>query len=121
MSGPNHAGGTYSLSTRFFTDVLKARHLRILVALDQLGQFSKVARAFNVAQPAISKQLAKLQKELGSQIMRRQGGNVVFTPMGDMLVRHAQEVLSRLQRAEFDIEAFRRGLGGKVRLGPRQA
>ena len=117
MVGPDRTGGTDSLSTRFFTDVLKVRHLRILVALDQLGQVSKVARVFNVTQPAISKQLAELQKELGSQIIRREGSNVVFTPIGEMLVRHAQEVLSRLQRAEFDLEAFRRGLGGKVRVG----
>jgi len=114
---PDYTSDSEGLNSRLFTEVLKIRHLRILVALDQMGQVSKVARAFNVTQPAISKQLTELQKELGSRIVRRQGGTVVFTPIGELLVRHAKEVLGRLQRAEFDLEAFRKGLGGNVRVG----
>ncbi len=37
--------------------------------------------------------------------------------MGELLIRHAKEVLARLQRAEFDLEAFQKGIGGKIRLG----
>jgi DNA-binding transcriptional LysR family regulator len=105
------------LNSRFFRDVLKIRHLRILVALDQMGQITKVARAFNVTQPAISKQIADLERELGSAIIVRQGKTVGFTPVGALLVRHAKDVLNRMQRTEFDIEALRKGLGGQVRIG----
>ena len=109
--------GSVGLSSNFFRETLKVRHLRILVALEQLGQISKVAQLFNVTQPAISKQISELQKELGSPIIRRQSGAIVFTPIGELLVRHARDVLGRIQRAEFDLEAFQKGLSGHVRIG----
>lgn len=105
------------IASRLFRDVLKIRHLRILAALDQMRQITKVARAFNVSQPAISKQIAELERELGTPIIHRQGNAVAFTPAGTVLVRHAKDVLNRIQRTEFDIEALRKGLGGKVRIG----
>lgn len=105
------------IASRLFRDVLKIRHLRILAALDQMRQITKVARAFNVTQPAISKQIAELERELGTPIIHRQGNSVAFTPAGTVLVRHAKDVLTRIQRTEFDIEALRKGLGGNVRIG----
>ncbi|MDF1790534.1 MAG: LysR substrate-binding domain-containing protein [Thalassobaculaceae bacterium] len=91
--------------------------MRILAALDQMRQITKVARAFNVTQPAISKQIAELERALGTPIIHRQGNSIAFTPAGAVLVRHAKDVLNRIQRTEFDIEALRKGLGGTVRIG----
>lgn len=105
------------IASRLFRDVLKIRHLRILAALDQMRQITKVARAFNVTQPAISKQIAELERELGTPIIHRQGNSVAFTPAGAVLVRHAKDVLHRIQRTEFDIEALQKGLSGHVRIG----
>ncbi|WP_390898425.1 helix-turn-helix domain-containing protein, partial [Pseudomonas veronii] len=42
---------------RFFRNGLKLPHLRILVSLAELGQVTRVAAAFHVTQPAISKQI----------------------------------------------------------------
>lgn len=117
MSNEQPKGYPDGFNSRFFRDVLKIRHLRILAALDQMGQITRVARALNVTQPAISKQIAELERELGSMIIVRQGNTVVFTPVGALLVRHAKDVLNRMQRTEFDIEALRKGLGGQVRIG----
>lgn len=116
MTNDKIRGFPQGLESRFFREVLKIRHLRILVALDQMGQITKVAKAFNVTQPAISKQIVELERELGSAIICRRGNAIAFTPIGDLLVRHAKDVLHRIQRAEFDIDAFRKGLGGHVRV-----
>ncbi len=105
------------VGNRFFREVLKIRHLRILAALDQMGQITKVARAFHITQPAVSRQIAELERELGSPIIRRQGLRIGFTPVGELLVRHAKDVLTRIQRAEFDIEALQKGLSGHLRIG----
>lgn len=102
---------------KFFKHDLKLRHLRIIAMLAQLGQVSHVAKAMNVTQPAISKQIGEIERSLNSPIIQRQGNRVVFTPIGERLAAHATEIVKLIERAEFDVDAVHRGLGGHVVVG----
>ncbi|MEZ5730384.1 MAG: LysR substrate-binding domain-containing protein [Burkholderiaceae bacterium] len=102
---------------RFFRDTLKLRHLRMLAALSELGQVSRVARAFNVTQPAISKQLAEIERALEAKVVVREGNRLRFTAVGERLAAHARRVVQQLERARFDVDALRRGIGGRVSIG----
>jgi DNA-binding transcriptional LysR family regulator len=108
---------TSDLTSRFFRDGLKLKHLRMLAKLAELRQVSRVAQAFNVTQPAISKQIAEVAKALGTPIVQRQGNRLLFTPVGERLAAHAREVMQQVERARFDIDALRRGLGGRLAVG----
>ena len=49
----------------------KPRHLRLLVALDDMRHLGKVASSINVSQPAVSKALGELERGLGLKLFER--------------------------------------------------
>jgi LysR family hydrogen peroxide-inducible transcriptional activator len=58
------------------------RQLRYLVALERHRHFGKAADACAVSQPALSMQIRELETELGSPLVERRPGAVVFTEVG---------------------------------------
>ena len=102
---------------RFFETGLKLNQLRILVALEQLGQVQKVADAMHVTQPAISKQLRELESDSGMRLFHRSGNRIEFTPLGAHLARRAGEILQQLTNVEVEIAALAQGLSGALSIG----
>lgn len=102
---------------RFFRSGLKLGHLRILVALSELGQVTRVASAFHVTQPAISKQIAEMETALGAPILQRSGNAIELTGIGRVLVEHGREILRQLELARRDVSALTAGTAGHVRFG----
>ncbi|WP_170304179.1 LysR family transcriptional regulator [Duganella radicis] len=102
---------------RFSEGGLKINQLRILVALQQLGQVYRVADALHVTQPAISKQLRELENITGVSLFRRAGNRIEFTVMGERLARRAGEILQQLTNAEVEIAALAQGVSGTVAIG----
>ena len=82
------------------------QQLEYFLSVAELGSFSKAAERAYVSQPAISKQITLLEKELGVTLFDRRYRKAMLTPPGDIIY----ETLSR-HRAEFDVacrEAKRR-------------
>lgn len=102
---------------RLFDADLKLRQLRILVALEQLGQVQKVAEALHVTQPAISKQLRELESAVGVPLFRRHGNRLEFTVVGARLARRSAEILQQLASTETEIKALSQGLAGTLTVG----
>lgn len=102
---------------RFFEQRLKLSHLRLVTLLASLGQVRLVAEHLHVTQPAVSKQLAELQAGLGGPIVIRVGNRLQFTAMGEALLRHAREVLLRLEQARHEVDALSKGLSGSLAIG----
>ncbi|PXW25443.1 LysR family transcriptional regulator [Paraburkholderia caballeronis] len=102
---------------RFFRSGLKLPHLRILVSLADLGQVTRVASAFHVTQPAISKQIAEIEHALGVPVVNRSGNSVELTGIGQVIVACGRDVLRHIEMARRDVSALASGTGGHVRLG----
>ncbi|NML29997.1 LysR family transcriptional regulator [Paraburkholderia antibiotica] len=102
---------------RFFRSGLKLPHLRILVSLADLGQVTRVANAFHVTQPAISKQIAEIEEALGVAVVSRTGNRLELTAIGKVIVACGREVLRHLELARRDVIALAAGTGGHVRVG----
>jgi DNA-binding transcriptional LysR family regulator len=102
---------------RFFRSGLKLPHLRILVSLAELGQVTRVAAAFHVTQPAISKQIGEIEAALGVAVARRMGNAVELTGIGRVLATHGREILRQIELARRDVSALTTGTAGYVRLG----
>lgn len=105
------------LARHLFEGGLKINHLRILVALQQLGQVQKVAEALHVTQPAISKQLREVESVTGARLFQRAGNRVAFTVVGARLARRAGEILQQLMNAEVEIAALAQGFAGALAIG----
>lgn len=72
---------------------MNIRDLQYLTAVHDLNSFSKAADRCFVSQPTLSGQLKKLEEELGAALMERSTRKVLFTPLGEQVVKHAREVL----------------------------
>lgn len=96
---------------------LKARHLRLLVALDDFGNLKQVADISHVTVPAVSKALAELEKGLGLELFSRTAQGLRPTPYGECLVRHARTLLTDIHQARDELKALSSGSEGKIHVG----
>ena len=89
--------------------------LAIFVRIAQAQSLSEVARETGLSSGAVSKQLARLEAELGVQLVKRSTRHLHLTQEGDHYAAHCRQVLSQLERAR---EEVRKGgeLVGDIRL-----
>lgn len=100
-----------------FQRAITLRHLRVIAALDSLKLVARVSEALGVTQPAVSKQIAELEKIVGVPVVTRDRNRLYLTPIGSRLAEHARQALTQLDRAAFDIEAMASGVVGSVSVG----
>jgi DNA-binding transcriptional LysR family regulator len=95
-------------------DVEKLATLRAVVAHDS---FTAAARALGLTQPAVSRQVSLLERQLGTQLVRRSRRGARPTEAGRLLVAHADAVLGRLALAERELAELAGLERGHARLG----
>ncbi|MCX8227373.1 MAG: LysR substrate-binding domain-containing protein [Sulfitobacter sp.] len=105
------------MSSNDFQKAITLRHLRVIAALSDLKLVARVSEELNVTQPAVSKQIAELEKIVGVPIVTRDRNRLFLTAVGLRLVDHAKQALNQLDRAAFDIEAMASGISGAVTVG----
>ena len=86
---------------------MKLQQLRVLLAVAQHGSIHEAARSLHTTQPALSKTIAELERELGVTLMLRSTRGVSLTAYGTALVKRASLVEQELRHALEDIEAIR--------------
>ncbi|MEO3977426.1 LysR family transcriptional regulator [Streptomyces sp. CAU 1734] len=97
--------------------MLNLERLRTLDALARHGSVSGAADGLHVTTSAVSQQMAKLEREVGQQLLARYGRGVRLTDAGRLLADHAARILSQVELAQSAIEAQRGQVVGEVRLG----
>lgn len=75
------------------TDV-HGRELRAFVAVAEELHFTRAADLLYVSQPALSKQIRSLERQLGVELFRRDRHSVALTEAGEALLPHARRVLA---------------------------
>jgi DNA-binding transcriptional LysR family regulator len=95
-------------------DVAKLVTLRAVVAR---GSFSAAGEALALTQPAVSRQVSLLERQAGTQLVRRTRQGVRPTEAGRLLVEHADAILGRLALAEAELADLTGVRRGHVRLG----
>jgi DNA-binding transcriptional LysR family regulator len=96
--------------------MLDSKRLRILSEVARQGSFSAAADSLGYTQPAISRQIATLEAETGSTLMRRVPQGVVLTEAGRLLVARANTILAQLEDVEYELQALRGLSAGRVRM-----
>ncbi|UYQ60973.1 LysR family transcriptional regulator [Streptomyces peucetius] len=97
--------------------MLNLERLRTLDALARHGSVSAAAEGLHVTTSAVSQQMAKLEREVGQQLVAKNGRGVRLTDTGRLLADHAARILSQVELAQSDIEARRGQAVGEVRIG----
>ncbi len=96
---------------------MKLHHLHEIVAIDERGSIRAAARHLNVAQPALTRSLAELERELGAPLFERHARGVVATPIGQAVVRRAAAILHDVRRTREEVAQMRGATTGTVAVG----
>jgi DNA-binding transcriptional LysR family regulator len=96
--------------------MLDIRRLRVLHAVSSYGSVTAAAAALGYSAPAVSQQLAALEREVGMRLTERVGRGIELTPAAAILVAHTDALLARLDAAESDLAALRDQVSGRVAL-----
>lgn len=75
------------------------RELRYFVAVAEELHFTRAAERLFISQPALSKQIRALERQLGADLFVRGRQDVTLTPVGEELLPHARQVLAEWERA----------------------
>lgn len=79
------------------------RDLRYFVAVARERHVTRAARELHVSQPALSKQIRALERQVGADLFRRLPHGVELTPAGETLLPHAEHVLTTVDAAARDV------------------
>jgi len=80
--------------------MLDPRRLLTFRAVAHAGSFSSAARELALTQPAVSQQVAALERELGERLLVRGPGGPALTPAGELALEHADALAERLALAD---------------------
>ena len=96
---------------------MELQQLRYFIAVADSGKFTAAARDLHVAQPSISKQLRKLEDELGAALLERRRTGVVLTDAGAILLPWAKRMLADLDGARSEVAGLATLEGGRLSVG----
>lgn len=97
--------------------MISSRQLEYFRAVARELHFTRAAEALRVAQPALSQQIRKLERQLGLELFQRDNHRVAITAAGSALLDHAERILADLAAVEDEMAGWSEGTRGRVRLG----
>ena len=95
---------------------MELRHLRYFVAVAEEGGFVRAARRLHVAQPALSRQIRDLERDVGVELIERDPRSSRLTPAGEAVLHEAKAILDEVSRAIERAQGARRGLAGRCSI-----
>jgi DNA-binding transcriptional LysR family regulator len=95
--------------------------IRLFVRLVECGSFSAVGREEGIGQPAVSKQIAALERHLGAPLVLRTSRQVVITDAGQTFYESAKQLVDDFDAAESSVGDRQQSPRGLVRLNTAPA
>lgn len=96
---------------------MSIKDLTYLAAIAEHKHFRKAAESCFVSQPTLSGQLKKFEAQLGVVLIDRSARQVKLTPVGELIVEQAQQVLSQYRQIDEIAKAHINPLSGPISLG----
>jgi DNA-binding transcriptional LysR family regulator len=96
---------------------MELRQLEYLVAVAEETNFTRAAERIHVAQPAVSAQIQRLEREVGQRLLDRSRRTVRLTAAGEAVLPHAKAALAAVADLQVAVEELTQLVRGTVRLG----
>jgi DNA-binding transcriptional LysR family regulator len=93
------------------------RHLRYFLAVAEHLNFGRAAEALHTAQPALSQQIRKLEREAGGPLFERTKRYVMLTPLGRQLVDEALAIVESVDQLSIRLRDASATPRGRLRVG----
>jgi DNA-binding transcriptional LysR family regulator len=96
---------------------MELRHLRYFVAVGEEQHYGRAARRLRLAQPALSRQIQDIERELGFQLFDRLPRGVKLSAAGELFLEDARRILQAVSQATARAARVARGQSGTLRVG----
>lgn len=96
---------------------MELHQLRYAVRVAEERNFTRAAASLMVAQPSLSQQIHKLERELGFALFERGPSGATVTREGEHFLPRAREILDRVAEAELVTAEIRGMQRGRVTIG----
>ncbi|KNB53977.1 LysR family transcriptional regulator [Streptomyces caatingaensis] len=96
---------------------MELRQLEYFVTVAEERNFTRAAEKVRVAQPGVSAQIRKLERELGQELLDRSGRRVGLTEVGAAFLPHARAALAAVERARLVVDELAGLVRGHVAVG----
>ncbi|WED23773.1 LysR family transcriptional regulator [Vibrio sp. JC009] len=95
---------------------MRADDLILFSQVIELGSFSKVAEENNLTNSVVSKRIARLEEEIGTQLIYRTTRKLTLTEAGRVLLQSAQNVKQATQQAMDAVSGFGEDVTGHIKM-----
>lgn len=99
---------------------MELRQLMYFEAVARCGGFSRAAEQLHIAQPAVSAQVRRLERELGTPLFERTTRRVALTHAGELFLARTAAILDQLDGARADLAELDAVVRGHIRIGATQ-
>ena len=91
---------------------MEIRILRYFLAIAREENMTRAAERLHISQPSLSKEIKKLEEELGHELFIRTNKNMILNDEGMLLRKRAEEIVMLADRAELEklLKAYRQSL-----------
>ena len=96
---------------------MKLGHFNVLVAISERGSLRSAARQLGMTQPAMTRSIKELERELGVQLFERSASGVEPTSAGRAMTQHAKAIQLEVQHTLEDVQRFKGVETGTISLG----
>src|ERR1700724_4370208 len=96
---------------------MELRHLRYFVAAGEEQHYGRAAARLHLAQPALSRQIQDLEKEIGFLLFDRLPRGVRLSAAGNLFLNDARRILQDVDEAKRRAERMALGQAGTLRIG----
>jgi DNA-binding transcriptional LysR family regulator len=100
---------------------MKLHHLRDFIAIAHASSVRGAARTLGLAQPALTRSLRELEKEVGASLVERHPRGVVLTPAGSAFLARARAAVEELRRGKEEVAQLTDLFEGAVTIGMSSA
>ena len=96
---------------------LELLEMRSFIALCEERHFGRTAESLNISQPALSKQVRRLEDRLGGALLVRRSNGLHLTPAGDLFLQQARVLVAHADTTERITRLALQGEAGMLRVG----
>lgn len=90
--------------------------LKLFICIADAGSITHGARQANLALTSASERLKNMEEDAGVNLLMRHPRGVSLTEAGEVLVRHARQIVSQQEQLKAELGAFAKGVRGKITL-----
>lgn len=90
--------------------------LRLFVQVVDQGSFSAVARSTNATPSSVSRQVSRLEEDLGTRLLQRTTRQQVLTEAGQVYLRHARQIIEDVEAARRSVSELSQAPSGVLRI-----